>query len=220
MSIHALNICKCTPHHFCRNRQAKVIIWLQQHRFCLHQALPDCPVSGLTKISAFGMFQMRAACCQRNLHIRNLRSHEHTSMCFLRQMSKDQSLPVSVQYIFTAYAVKHKPASGCSRFHDQMYLCIMTKRFIMSHTFYRIFDCFLIYNISTVKRYLHAKALFRQTAKHFGLHFPHKLYMDFFQLFIPDNTKHRVFLFQNPKVLKHGRNIYMLRKDHAVIEYR
>ena len=105
------------------------------------------------------MFQMSSPCDQCNLHIRNRRTGQYSRVFSFFQMSQDQSLPVTVQHILTACSKKLQTASRFSGFQKQVYFCIMTQRFKMAYTFYRLCDCFFIYDISCAKLYCYVETL-------------------------------------------------------------
>ena len=66
--------------------QTKIIPWLQQYIFRLHQSLPDSPVSRLPEVAALCMLLMGPACHQSDPHIRDIRTGEYTFMLPLLQM--------------------------------------------------------------------------------------------------------------------------------------
>ena len=59
----------------------------------------------------------------------------------------------------SACSKKLQSASRLSRFQKQVYFCIMTQRFKMTYTFYRLCDCFFIYDISCAKLYCYVETL-------------------------------------------------------------
>ena len=52
--------------------QTKIIPWLQQYTFRLHQSLPDSPVGCLPEVAALRMLLVGTACHQSNPHICNI----------------------------------------------------------------------------------------------------------------------------------------------------
>ena len=102
---------------------------------------------------------MGASCNQCNLHICNWRTGQYSRVLPFFQMSQDQTLPVTVQHVLTACSKKLQTAPRLSRFQKQMYFCIMTQRFKMAYTFYRLCDCFFIYDISCAKLYCYMETL-------------------------------------------------------------
>ena len=59
------------------NVEAEVIVGLKEDAFRLHEALPHGAVCRLTEIAALGVLQMRAACDERKLYVRQRRAGQH-----------------------------------------------------------------------------------------------------------------------------------------------
>ena len=79
-----------------------------------------------------------------------------------------------------------------------MDLRIVTERFKVSDPLYRLFDGFLVYNISGAKFHFYAKALQNHLFQDLNLHFSHNLGMDLSQLFVPEDLKFGNLLLQLP----------------------
>ena len=141
-------------------------------------------------------------------------------MFFFLQMSENQTLPVFIQHILTAFGGKNQTAARLSRFETKMYLRIMAKWFIMSHSGGRIPYRFLIHNIARPKFHLQMKSLFNETFQNLGLYLSHQLNMDFSQLAVPHQMKLRVFLLQLPELPKGFCHIRSLRQYQLAGEHR
>ena len=111
--------------HFFRNLQSEFIDGFQKYPGSLHQSLSHRPVGGLSEISAFRVLQMGASGNKGDLHIRDGRTGEHSSVFLFFQMCQYQSLPVSGKNILTAVCGKQKTASRLCRFQKQMNLRIV-----------------------------------------------------------------------------------------------
>ena len=136
----------------------------------------------------------------------------------LQKMCEDQPLPVQIQIIRTAVGRELKSAARKSRLQNQMHLRIMAERLIMPYTFYDIFYCFLIYNISSAKCHIYSESFAYQTFQNLCLHLAHKLNMDFAQFFIPNDPKHRIFFLDLTHIAEHGVCIHLIRKINLIIQ--
>ena len=105
------------------------------------------------------MFGVSFSGNQQYPQIREFGTGQHTHMTFFLQMRQDQSLPVTVQHILTACSNILQTASRFSGVQKQVYFCIMTQRLKMTYTFYRLCDCFFIYDNSCAKLYCHMISL-------------------------------------------------------------
>ena len=219
-SLHLLDICHCTSDHFSRNFQAKFIIRFQKNIFCFAKSLTDSTISCLSEISTFRMFRMCPSGKNRNLHISQWRSSQYTNMLLFFKMRQNQSLPVSCKYILTACSKELASASWFPRFDQKMYFCIMTERFKMSHTFYRLCNRFFINNTSGTKFHSHMKTIPDHFFQNLNLYFSHKLCMNLRKLAVPQNVKLRFLLLQLTQLLEHLMWITVIRKDNLVIQDR
>ena len=163
------------------------------------QALPHSPVGGLPEISALSVLEMRPSGEQRNLHICDGRAGEHAPMCFFFQMGQHQTLPVPVQYIFTAQALKLQAAAPGCRFQQQMHLGIVAQGFVMSYADHRCGNGFLIDNASGSELHREAEPLLDHGLQDFQLNLAHELQMDLSQALIPEQMELRIFLLQLPE---------------------
>ena len=68
-SVHALNVRNGTPDTIRWKLQPKLIPWLQQNRFGLHQSLANRAIRCLPEISTFCMLLMRTPCHQCEFNI-------------------------------------------------------------------------------------------------------------------------------------------------------
>ena len=164
-AVHPLDIVQRPSRRFRRNFQTERIDRLQQNGFCFFQSLPHRTVRRLAEVAALGVLNVRTALDQRDFHIGNLRPGQHAGMLPLQQMCEDQTLPVTVQHVLTACSKKLQTASRFSGFQKQVYFCIMTQRFKMAYTFYRLCDCFFIYDISCAKLYCYVETLTNQRSE-------------------------------------------------------
>ncbi len=111
-SVHFLDIRHSAADEIVWKLQTEFIDRLQQNALGFFHPLPDRPVGGLPEVSAFRMLQMGSSCCQCDLHVRDLRAGQDARMFSFFQMGQDQTLPVSVQIIFTARRIKTGPLPG------------------------------------------------------------------------------------------------------------
>ena len=135
-SSHGVHVGNRPPRLFRRNLQRVFVIRFQKHTLRLHQPLPDCPVGCLPEVAPFGVLEVRPAGGKRNLHIGDGRAGQHPEMLFFLQMGKDQPLPVEIQFVCAAAAVKLHSAAPFSRFQQQMDLRVMPQRFKMADAFH------------------------------------------------------------------------------------
>ena len=68
------------------DRQSEFIPGFQKNAPGLHQTLADCPVGGLTEITALGVLQMGTARHEGDLHICNGRSGQNAQMLLFRDV--------------------------------------------------------------------------------------------------------------------------------------
>ena len=141
-------------------------------------------------------------------------------MFFFFQMGKNQSLPVTCEYILTAGGKKLTTTARFTRLYQQVDFCIMTEWFKMSHTFHRLSNCFLIYNAACSKFYCHTKSVPDHFFQNFNLHLSHQLCMNLSELCIPQDMKLRLFFLQLTKLLKHLMRITIVRKNNLIIQNR
>ena len=90
-------------------------------------------------------------------------------------MSQDQSLPVLVQHILTANAVKAHTAAILHRFKQQMYFSIVSERFKMSHSHDRSCDRLLVCYPALTIRDGYAKSVSYHLRHDLQLHLSHDL---------------------------------------------
>ena len=141
-------------------------------------------------------------------------------MFFFFKMCKDQSLPVACQYIFTACCKKLTSAARFPRLNQKMYLCIVAKRFKMSHALNRFCNRLLINNTSGTEFHCHMKTVPDHFFQNFNLHFSHQLCMDLAQLAVPQDMKLWFFLLKHSQLLQHLMWITVIRKDDLIVEDR
>ena len=129
-------------HYVCKNPSG-ILLWylyfkcihrFQQDTFRHHKALSHRPVCRLSEISTLSVLLMCATRSDAYLHIRDWRSRKHSPELTLLKMGEYQSLPVLIQYILAANAVKAHSTAIFHRFKQQMYLCVVPERFKMSYT--------------------------------------------------------------------------------------
>ena len=76
---------------------------LQQYRRTrlarLHQTLANRAVRGLAKVTALGVFGMRAAARERNAHIGDGRAGQHAQVIALHGVGERQALPVQIELV-------------------------------------------------------------------------------------------------------------------------
>ena len=138
---------------------------------------------------------------QRNLHIGDLGACQHARMASLGQVCQNQSLPVPIQHIFTAPALKHQAASPLARLQKQMYLRIMTQGLKMSHALHHIFNGLFVYDTACAKFHRNAKALLHQALQNLNLYLAHHPHVNLREFFLPDHMELREFFLQPAKLL-------------------
>ena len=143
-SVHLLDIAHRPPDVFGRQEDAEIVIGLEKHALCLHQALPHGAVGGLPEIAALGMLQMRASRDQRDAHIGDRRAGQHADMLALEKMRQDQPLPIAPEHLLGAGGGEMQAAAARRGLEQQMYLGIMPQRLEMSHALDGVRDRFLI----------------------------------------------------------------------------
>ena len=122
---------------------------------------------------------MGFACQNRNFHIRNLAAGQNAEVRFFLKMGHYEALPVSVQTVLTAKAVKYQSASLRQRLHEKLNLRIVTQRFIMSDSYDRSCNRFFIYYAALPELNFFVKSFLYLRFQDFLLKLSHYLDMNF-----------------------------------------
>ena len=122
---------------------------------------------------------MGFACQNRNFHIRNLAAGQNAEMRFFLKMGHYETLPVSVQTVLTAKAVKYQSASLRQRLHEKLNLRIVTQRLIMSDSYYRSCNRFFIYYAALPELNFFVKSFLNTRLENFLFKLSHYLDMNF-----------------------------------------
>ena len=117
-------------------------------------------------------------------------------MGHLRQMGKNEPLPVEIQHILAAGCGKGQAAARFSRLQQQVHLRIMPQRLKVAHALHRGLDRLPVYDAAVRKGHFHIEPIPDQSAQHLDLDLAHDPGMDLAAFFFPHNGKRGIFFRQ------------------------
>ena len=139
-------------------------------------------------------------------------------MFLFLQMGQDQSLPVSLQHIFTAGRGELQTTPWLSRLQQQMHLRVMAQRLIMPYALHSVGNGLPVYDAARTKLHPQAEAFLDQTGQYLQLYLSHKLHMDLPQQFIPYHMQLGILLFQLTELHQRLPRIHTFRQDDLVCQ--
>ena len=217
-AVHALNIGHRASDALVRQFQPEGVIRLKQQTLGSHQAVAYRAVSCFSEVAAFGVLDMRAACNNGDLHIRDRRTGQHAQVRFFRQMRENQALPVQVEHIGRARSRKLDAAAALCRFKQQMHLGVMPQRLKMADADDRLGDGLAVDDAALVERHVHAEAFRDNAGEDFQLHLTHQLQVNLAEPLVPHHAKLWVLLLQLAQIAQHDMRVAPFRQAHAVPE--
>ena len=193
---------------------------LQQHALGLHEALAHRPVSGLAEVAPLGVLGVGPAGEEGDAQVGDGGAGEDPPVGPLGQVGEDEPLPVPVQQVLAAPAVKDQTAALGQGLQEEMDLGVVAQGLKVAHPLHRGGDGLLVQNAPGVHLDRHVKAVGDQALEDLDLHLAHEAGVDLLAVLVPDQVELGVLLLQLPELGQQDLGWTVRGEDQAVGDHR
>ena len=163
---------------------------------------------------------MSPSCDNADPHVRYFRTGQSAFMSSLQQMFHDESLPVSVKFVFGDRRFKYQTCAFRKRLHQKPDFSVMPQRLVMADTDDRFCDGLFVYDLAAHQFCVDPESVFDPVYQEIPFQFSHDADSDLPGAFLPGNFQGRILLFKLLHLLKKGYRILLSQSLQSICKRR